>query len=185
MTPRRAARRHRRAQHAARRRRAGVPRAVGGAGFRDDAGAARARRCSPGPNGRRSSATRSRRRRRPAIPTPARPITGTGSPRWSSIVAEKGVTDAGTLRAYRDAWDHAADRTPHGKPIVLSAGRFPRLRFCTSSAAGICRARVTARPAHSDKYSGLLCLAASPRIGRVRSFCWRKSAESSSPSRGR
>ena len=35
------------------------------------------------------------------------------------IVAEKGVTDASTLRKYYDAWDHAADRTPHGKPIAL------------------------------------------------------------------
>ena len=35
------------------------------------------------------------------------------------IVAEKGVTDAATLTRYRDAWDHAADRTPHGAPIVL------------------------------------------------------------------
>jgi nitrile hydratase accessory protein len=35
------------------------------------------------------------------------------------IVAAKGVTDAGTLARYRDAWDHAADRTPHGLPIEL------------------------------------------------------------------
>jgi len=35
------------------------------------------------------------------------------------IVAEKGVTDAGTLARYRQAWDHAADRTPHGTPIEL------------------------------------------------------------------
>ncbi|HUB97761.1 MAG TPA: nitrile hydratase accessory protein [Stellaceae bacterium] len=35
------------------------------------------------------------------------------------IVAEKGVTDASALARYRDAWDHAADRTPHGTPIVL------------------------------------------------------------------
>jgi len=35
------------------------------------------------------------------------------------IVAEKGVTDAPTLTRYRDAWDHAADRTPHGTPIEL------------------------------------------------------------------
>jgi len=25
---------------------------------------------------------------------------------------------------YRDAWDHAADRTPHGAPIVLMPGDF-------------------------------------------------------------
>jgi len=35
------------------------------------------------------------------------------------LVAEKGVADAGTLERYRNAWDHAADRTPHGQPIVL------------------------------------------------------------------
>jgi nitrile hydratase accessory protein len=35
------------------------------------------------------------------------------------IVAEKGVTDAGALERYSDAWRHAADRTPHGEPIHL------------------------------------------------------------------
>ena len=35
------------------------------------------------------------------------------------LVAEKGVTNAATLARYRDAWDHAADRTPHGEPIEL------------------------------------------------------------------
>jgi nitrile hydratase accessory protein len=35
------------------------------------------------------------------------------------LVATKGVTTADTLHRYRDAWDRAADRTPHGKPIVL------------------------------------------------------------------
>ena len=35
------------------------------------------------------------------------------------LVAEKGVTDAPTLARYRDAWDHAADRTPHGIAIEL------------------------------------------------------------------
>ena len=40
------------------------------------------------------------------------------------IVSEKGVTDAGTLRKYYDAWDHAADRTPHGKPIELKPEDF-------------------------------------------------------------
>ncbi len=35
------------------------------------------------------------------------------------IVAEKGVTDRAALARYRDAWDRAADRTPHGVPIVL------------------------------------------------------------------
>ena len=35
------------------------------------------------------------------------------------LVAEKGVTTSEALHRYRDAWDHAADRTPHGKPIEL------------------------------------------------------------------
>ncbi len=41
------------------------------------------------------------------------------------IVAEKGVTDPRTLARYREAWDHAADRTPHGKPIELKPEDFP------------------------------------------------------------
>jgi nitrile hydratase accessory protein len=40
------------------------------------------------------------------------------------LVAEKGVTDSNTLTRYRDAWDHAADRTPHGKPIELTPDDF-------------------------------------------------------------
>ncbi len=83
MTSRRAPRDRRSAGHSARRRRAGVPRAVGGAGFRHDAGAARARRVhlagmGGGAVGRRSSA-----RKAQAIPTPARPITCIGWRRWS------------------------------------------------------------------------------------------------------
>ncbi len=35
------------------------------------------------------------------------------------LIAEKGVTTSETLHRYRDAWDHAADRTPHGTPIEL------------------------------------------------------------------
>jgi len=35
------------------------------------------------------------------------------------IVREKGLTDEPTLARYRDAWDRAADRTPHGEPIEL------------------------------------------------------------------
>ena len=40
------------------------------------------------------------------------------------LVAEKGVTDIATLARYRDAWDHAADRTPHGQPIELQPQDF-------------------------------------------------------------
>jgi nitrile hydratase accessory protein len=35
------------------------------------------------------------------------------------LVAAKGVATIETQHRYRDAWDHAADRTPHGAPIVL------------------------------------------------------------------
>ena len=40
------------------------------------------------------------------------------------LVAEKGVATSATLHSYRDAWDHAADRTPHGAPIELKAEDF-------------------------------------------------------------
>ena len=40
------------------------------------------------------------------------------------LVAEKGVTTQATLHRYRDAWDRACDRTPHGKPIELKPQDF-------------------------------------------------------------
>jgi nitrile hydratase accessory protein len=40
------------------------------------------------------------------------------------LVAAKGVTTTETLHRYRDAWDRAADRTPHGAPIELTAEDF-------------------------------------------------------------
>jgi nitrile hydratase accessory protein len=40
------------------------------------------------------------------------------------LVADKGVATADTLHHYRDAWDHAADRTPHGSPIELQPQDF-------------------------------------------------------------
>jgi nitrile hydratase accessory protein len=40
------------------------------------------------------------------------------------LVAEKGVTTEATLHRYRDAWDHACDRTPHGQPIELTPADF-------------------------------------------------------------
>ncbi|HLX13786.1 MAG TPA: nitrile hydratase accessory protein [Bradyrhizobium sp.] len=35
------------------------------------------------------------------------------------LVAAKGVATLQVQNRYRDAWDHAADRTPHGSPIEL------------------------------------------------------------------
>ncbi len=42
------------------------------------------------------------------------------------LVAKKGVASLETQHRYRDAWDHAADRTPHGTPIELKPEDFPR-----------------------------------------------------------
>src|SRR6201993_3924179 len=35
------------------------------------------------------------------------------------LLPPQGVATSETLHRYRDAWDHAADRTPHGSPIEL------------------------------------------------------------------
>ena len=42
------------------------------------------------------------------------------------LVASKGVTDSAMLARYRDAWEHAAERTPHGSPIELKPEDFGR-----------------------------------------------------------
>jgi nitrile hydratase accessory protein len=40
------------------------------------------------------------------------------------MVASKGVASAQALDRYRDAWAHAAERTPHGTPIELTPEDF-------------------------------------------------------------
>lgn len=40
------------------------------------------------------------------------------------LVAAKKVAPEGELHRYRDAWDRAADRTPHGQPIELAPEDF-------------------------------------------------------------
>src|SRR3954469_16980455 len=42
------------------------------------------------------------------------------------IVAEKGVTSGAVLARTRAAWEHAAERTPHGTPIELKAEDFSK-----------------------------------------------------------
>jgi nitrile hydratase accessory protein len=42
------------------------------------------------------------------------------------LVADKGVASRDMLTRYRDAWDRAADRTPHGTPIELSPDDFAK-----------------------------------------------------------
>ena len=41
------------------------------------------------------------------------------------LVARKGASSGDELARYRHAWDHAADRTPHGQPIELLGEDFP------------------------------------------------------------
>jgi nitrile hydratase accessory protein len=41
-----------------------------------------------------------------------------------ALVEAKGASSSEELARYRDAWDRAADRTPHGQPIELQAGDF-------------------------------------------------------------
>jgi nitrile hydratase accessory protein len=43
------------------------------------------------------------------------------------LLARKGIGSAETAR-WRDAWQHAAKRTPHGKPIELQADDFDAAR---------------------------------------------------------
>lgn len=40
------------------------------------------------------------------------------------LVAQKSAGDAPALSRYREAWRHAALRTPHGMPIILEPGDF-------------------------------------------------------------
>ena len=40
------------------------------------------------------------------------------------LVARKGASSGNELARYRHAWDHAADRTPHGQPIALRGEDF-------------------------------------------------------------
>ncbi|MDM0073498.1 nitrile hydratase accessory protein [Variovorax sp. J2P1-59] len=41
-----------------------------------------------------------------------------------SLVASKGASSTEELARHRDAWESAADRTPHGQPIELRAQDF-------------------------------------------------------------
>jgi nitrile hydratase accessory protein len=40
------------------------------------------------------------------------------------LVAEKGVASGETLHRTKHAWEHACERTPHGKPIELREADF-------------------------------------------------------------
>ena len=80
--------------------------------------------CSPGTNGPPHWPMKSSVRRPPAMPTPAKPTYRHWLATLEKLVAAKGVATSETLHRYRDAWDHAADRTPHGSPIELKPEDF-------------------------------------------------------------
>jgi nitrile hydratase accessory protein len=40
------------------------------------------------------------------------------------MVARKGIADHDMQHEYRDAWEQACERTPHGQPIELQSGDF-------------------------------------------------------------
>ncbi len=64
-------------------------------------------------------------RRRMAIPIRATTYYRHWLATLEKLVAAKGVATLETQHRYRDAWDHAADRTPHGLPIELKPEDFP------------------------------------------------------------
>jgi nitrile hydratase accessory protein len=41
-----------------------------------------------------------------------------------SLLQERQVSSSGELRRFQDAWERAAERTPHGQPIALCASDF-------------------------------------------------------------
>jgi nitrile hydratase accessory protein len=41
-----------------------------------------------------------------------------------ALVEAKGASSAAELQRFQSAWDHAADRTPHGRPIELRVEDF-------------------------------------------------------------
>jgi hypothetical protein len=96
--------------------------ALGSAGLRDDGGAARARpvhlaRMGRGAQRIAAAPGRRRGRRRHLLPALAGRARRTWWPQGRELADE--------LARYQHAWDHAADRTPHGQPIELRGEDFP------------------------------------------------------------
>ena len=72
----------------------------------------------------------------PRLPIEIKPAQAAGDPdtgetyyrHWLAtlerLIARKVSPASETLHRYRDAWDHAADRTPHGSPILLKPEDF-------------------------------------------------------------
>ena len=113
----------RRFRPAARRGRPGVPRTLGGTGLCDGACALR-RGLFTWPEWAAALGREIKRAQAAGDPDTGDTYYHHWLAALECLVAEKSIADAGQPRRYRDAWDHAADRTPHGTPIELEAGRF-------------------------------------------------------------
>ena len=71
-----------------------------------------------------------------ALSTQIRAAQGQGDPdlgntyyrHWlttiETLVSAKGISSPEELARYQQAWDHAADRVPHGQPVELSEEDF-------------------------------------------------------------
>ena len=80
--------------------------------------------CSPGRNGPRRSADEIKRAQAAGDPDTGETYYHHWLKTLERLVAEKGVTNAQMLARYHEAWDRAADRTPHGQPIELKPEDF-------------------------------------------------------------
>ena len=80
--------------------------------------------CSPGRNGRRRSRAEIKRAQAAGDPDTGETYYRHWLAALERLVAEKGVDRRGDAARYQDAWDHAADRTPHGEPIELRPADF-------------------------------------------------------------
>ena len=78
--------------------------------------------CSPGRNGRQTLGAQIKRAQAAGDPDTGETYYRHWLATLERLVAAKGVATSETLHRYRDAWDHAADRTPHGAPIELTPG---------------------------------------------------------------
>ena len=80
--------------------------------------------CSPGRNGPQTLGEEIKRAQAAGDPDTGETYYRHWLNALERLVSEKGVADAATLARYHDAWDHAADRTPHGAPIELKPDDF-------------------------------------------------------------
>ena len=79
---------------------------------------------SPGRNGRQTLGAQIKRAQAAGDPDTGETYYRHWLATLETLVAAKGVATSDVLHRYRDAWDHAADRTPHGAPIELTPADF-------------------------------------------------------------